>query len=284
MPEPTYQRLAVIGVGLIGGSVALAARARGLAGRVVGYARSDASEKRLRELGVVDEVAREIPAAVDGADFVVVATPVGAAASAAQSALRHAPKHALVTDAASTKARLVERVVRDAGEAASRFVGAHPLAGDHRAGAEFARADLFDGAATVITPVAGASDDAQHRVAAFWEALGSRVYALSPAEHDARLARTSHLPHVAASAVAAITPEADLSLAATGWADTTRVAAGSPSLWRDILLANSEATAEAVDRLREELAQMAVALHAADGDQIEKILQRGKRRRDALGG
>lgn len=282
MSSPTYNRIAVVGVGLIGGSVALAARERGLADAVVGLSRSDASADKLQRLGVVDAVFTDWTAGLEGVELTIVATPVGVTAATVLRALEASPD-TLVTDAASTKADIVA-AVSGGGSAVEQFVGAHPLAGDHRTGAENARADLFEGALTVVTPTDATSDEAKQAIESLWTALGSRVVAMSPEEHDQRLARTSHLPHVVASALAAATPADDLPLAATGWADTTRVAAGSPELWRDILMANALATRAAIGSLQTELAAIDDALSAGDAAKVEEFLARGKRRRDALGG
>lgn len=285
MPDPRYRRVAVVGVGLIGGSVALALRERGLAERVVGVVRTPERVQQVGSLDIVDEATDDPQAGCRDADVVVVATPVGRIVEAACAAARYAAPGALVTDGGSTKADLVADIEAawPAADGGPAFVGAHPLAGDHRSGPEAARADLFDGATTVLTPTdrtPAAALEAAHR---FWRAIGSETLELTPQRHDELLALTSHLPHVAAAAVAATTPADALPLAATGWADTTRVAAGGAALWRDILLANRTPIAGALRRLAAELEAYAVALDAADGPTIERMLEEGRQRRDALG-
>lgn len=286
MPQPPYQRVVVVGVGLIGGSVALALRDRGLAKEVVGVVRSAKSQARLEKLGLVDRVTTDHREAFAGAQVIVVATPVGAIVSEVARALEEAPSGALITDAGSTKAEIVAQIKgRVKREDSPVFVGAHPLAGDHRSGPEAARADLLDGAVTVLTPTSEAEDFGACRddARAFWESLGSKVIEILPERHDELLALTSHVPHVAAAAVAATTPADALPLAATGWADTTRVAAGSASLWREILLANRAPIACGLRELAEELEAYSAALDASDGDTLERMLEEGRLRRDALG-
>ncbi|TWT95994.1 prephenate dehydrogenase [Botrimarina colliarenosi] len=285
MPKPPYRRVAVIGVGLIGGSVALALRQRGLAKRVIGVVRSADRVQRVLDCGVVDEATADLESACGGADLVVVTTPVDSIARMAVEAAQHAAPDALVTDGGSTKAAIVAAI--DAhwptdGDGLA-FVGAHPLAGGHLSGPDAARADLFEAAVTVLTPSAATPAAALRRARQFWEGLGSTVVEMSPERHDQLVALTSHVPHVAAAAVAATTPAEALALAATGWADTTRVAAGSPELWREILLANAAPIADGLRRLGQELEAYAAALDAGDGDAIQRLLEEGRQRRDALG-
>ncbi len=279
LSKPPFQHAVILGVGLIGGSIALALRERGLADRVTGIARSPERADNLLQLGLVDEATDDLGAGLKGADLVVSCLPVGKIADSLLMAAQHTAPGALLTDAGSTKGEIVAKVeAKVAG-----FVGSHPLAGDHRTGPEAARADLLDGALSIVTPTASTSPATIAAAKQLWESLGSRVEAMSPAEHDRVLALTSHVPHVVAAALAAHTPEEVLRLAATGWADTTRVAAGSPTLWRDILLANREAVTLGIKSLSEELAAYSEALAEADGNKIEQLFAEGKRRRDALG-
>ncbi|MEN0111029.1 MAG: prephenate dehydrogenase/arogenate dehydrogenase family protein [Planctomycetota bacterium] len=285
MSSPRYRRAAVVGVGLLGGSVAAALRERGLAERVVGVVRTAERARQTEACGLVDEATERFAAGVADADLIVVATPVQRIAAQAIAAAAHAAPAALVTDVGSTKASIV--AAAEAGwpttDGAPAFVGAHPLAGDHRSGPEAARADLLDGATVVVTPTAHTPSEAVERCEALWQALSATVVRLTPDRHDELLALSSHVPHVAASAVAATTPPEALALAATGWADTTRVAAGGAELWRQILLDNPRPVAAGLRRLAEELGAYADALDAADADTLERLLQLGKDRRDALG-
>jgi prephenate dehydrogenase len=275
----------VIGVGLIGGSVALALRERQLAKKVIGVVRSADRVQRVLDCGVVDEATADFELACSGADLVVVATPVGLIASSALEAAQHAAPGALVTDAGSTKATILRAIEANWPTDAEglAFVGAHPLAGDTRTGPEAARAGLFEGAVTVLTPTPNTPERALRHARRFWESIGSKIVELSPERHDELLAVSSHVPHIAAAAVAATTPDDALPLTATGWADTTRIAAGAPSLWRDILLANPAPIAGALRRLGQELEAYAAALDDGDGETIERLLEAGRRKRDALG-
>ncbi|QDT68223.1 prephenate dehydrogenase [Planctomycetes bacterium MalM25] len=270
---------------MIGGSVARALRERELAKKVVGVVRTVERAEQVRGLGLVDEATDSLEAGCGGADLVVVATPVDQIARFACLAAQHAAPDALVTDGGSTKRVIVEAVAAHwpADGDGLAFVGAHPLAGDTQTGPEAARADLFDGAVTVLTPTDATPPEALAAARALWEGLGSRVVEMSPERHDELLARTSHVPHVAAAAVASTTPSEALALAASGWADTTRVAAGSASLWREILLANAAPIAGGLRDLAKELEAYAAALDASDGDTIERLLEAGRERRDALG-
>lgn len=285
MPAPSYRRAVVIGVGLIGGSVARGLRERGLAKKVIGVVRSPDRTQRPIDCGVVEEATADLEAACAGADLIVVATPVASIASFALEAAQHAAPGALVTDAGSTKAAIVAAVEPNWPTDAEglAFVGAHPLAGDHRSGPEASRADLFEGATTVLTPTGQTDTDALAAARRLWKGLGSNVVQMTPDRHDELLALTSHVPHVSAAALAATTPAEALPMAATGWADTTRVAAGSPPLWREILLANPKPIAAGLRRLSRELESYAAALEQGDGDTIESLLENGRSRRDALG-
>lgn len=272
-------------MGLIGGSVGLALRERGLATRVIGLVRSPDRAPRVAACGVVDEVTADIAAACGGADLVVVATPVDAVAAWALEAAQHTAPDALVTDAASTKAQIVGAVERSwprDGDGLA-FVGAHPLAGDHRTGPEASRADLFEGALTILTPTAATPPAAIAAARSLWEGVGSRVVEMSPEAHDGAVALSSHVPHVAAAAVAATTPLDTLPYTASGWADTTRVAGGSVPLWREILLSNASPVAGGLRRLAAELEAYAAALDAGDSAAVERLLEQGRLCRDALG-
>lgn len=284
MPDST-ERVVVVGVGLIGGSIALAARRRNLPTTVLGVTRSQAGSQRAIEAGVVEQATTDLAAAVSQADIVIACTPVAAVPSTLVAAAQICPAGALLTDAGSTKQGIVADVESQLASfpSAPSFVGSHPLAGDHRTGPESARADLLERRAVVVTPTEQTPPKALDRVSAFWESLGARVHPMTPAAHDAAVAQTSHLPHVVAAALAAATPADVLPLAASGWRDTSRVAAGSPSLWRDILMANREPVIKAVDAIDERMREFRQALASGDGDRIEQLLEQGRQRRDAVG-
>jgi prephenate dehydrogenase len=280
---PTYRKVAIVGVGLIGGSVGLALRQRGLAEKVVGVGRRQSSLDRALACQAMDESDTDLENGVDGAELVVVATPVAEIADLVCRVVETTGKDVLVTDVGSTKATICAEIESRLAAAAGQFVGSHPLAGDHRTGPENARGDLFVGKTVVVTPTASTSGEALSQVEALWQNLGGLVTKLSPAEHDEALAATSHLPHLVASALAAATPAPWLHLAATGWADTTRVAAGDPELWGQIFAQNRAAMLAALHRFDELLQLLQTHLTEENWPELQQLLQQAKRTRDALG-
>jgi prephenate dehydrogenase len=280
------QTLAIIGVGLIGGSIGLALRRRKLAGRIVGIGRRRSSLAKALEHKCVTETTTSIAHGVAEADLVVVCTPVKLIPETIAEAAKHAPTGAILTDAGSTKEAVIartEELLRAQSSELSRFVGSHPIAGSDRTGAAAAIADLFVGRTVVVTPTASTAAATTSAIEKFWKSLGANVVKMSPAEHDAALARTSHLPHLVASALAAATPDELLPLTGTGWSDTTRVAAGDAELWRQILTTNAVPTLKALADFETVLARLRTALETGDGPALARILAEGKRRRDALG-
>lgn len=283
---PASQRVAIVGVGLIGGSVGLALRERGLAAEIVGIGRRMASLDRAVARGAIDRGTTNLVDGVATADWVVVATPVGDVVDQVVGVVQASPR-ATVTDVGSTKAAIC-RALRShaAAEGAaglrSRFVGSHPIAGDHRTGPEHARSDLFQNRTVVVTPEDDTPPGLVERAKEFWEAVGSHVELLSPEEHDRALAASSHLPHLVAAALAAATPEEWLRLTGTGWGDTTRIAAGDPGLWTQIFQQNRVGVIDALRRFEHRLAALAAALVEEDAAGLASQLQEAKRLRDAL--
>ncbi len=283
-----WNRVVIVGVGLIGGSIGLALLRRGMAAHVVGVGHRAQSLATAERLGAVHSTSGNLENAVAGADLVVICTPVAAIADYALAAAQACGADTLITDAGSTKAQIVREVERrlcDGGRWQNnvRFVGSHPIAGDHRRGVEHARADLFERRVTVLTPTPNTSVEDREALADFWTALGSRVVEMTPDEHDRALAAISHLPHLVAAAVAAATPEEWVPLAGGGWTDTTRVAAGDPALWQQILLSNTSHVLAALERTSGCLDALRRAIEAGDADRLEQLLADAKRIRDALG-
>lgn len=274
--------LAIIGVGLIGGSIGLAARKRGLARRIVGVGRARDSLARARQLGAIDEAFLDIAPAACQADVLVFATPVDRIAAQVLQAAGDCPARALITDAGSTKARLVAEIEAHL-PGHVHFVGSHPLAGSEKRGPDFAMADLFQNRWTIVTPTSRSDAGAVERTRDFWVALGSRVKVMSPEEHDQGLALTSHLPHVLASALAGLLPPELFDLAASGFCDTTRVAAGDAELWTAIFAHNQQAVVKALDLLDDRLGRYRDALDAGDWNSLHALLTQAKKVRDALG-
>ncbi len=277
-----WNSVAIVGVGLIGGSIGLALRERKLARKVIGIGRRQASLKRAKELGAVTATTTKIQDGVAEADVVIVCTPVAEIAGHLLESAAAAPKKAILTDAGSTKGTIVAAVEAKLPRG-RRFVGSHPLAGSEKNGAQFARADLFEGRVVVITPTRKTKADDKQAVADFWSALGATVLVMSPEAHDKALATTSHLPHLVSSAVARHTLPADLPLTAGGWRDLTRVAAGDPELWMQILLENRGNVLKSLAGFEKTMAAFKSALARGDRRKLRELLADGKRVRDAVG-
>jgi prephenate dehydrogenase len=276
------KKVAIVGVGLIGGSVGLALRERCLAENVTGIARKKVTLDSALAVGAIDTAATDLEKGVANADIVVVSTPVDSIAEQVCRVVA-VSKPRLITDAGSTKARICQEIEAQLAGKSNPFVGSHPLAGDHRTGPENARADLFVGKTVVVTPTTTTSAGDLEIARDFWQSLGAMVHVTSPEAHDQALAETSHLPHLVASAIARCTSQEYLPLTATGWADTTRVAAGDAELWTQIFGQNAEAMVPAIDRLIDQLQAMRTQIAAGKWDELQEILQQAKRIRDAVG-
>jgi cyclohexadieny/prephenate dehydrogenase len=274
--------LTIVGVGLIGGSIGLAAKKRGLARRVLGAGRNPASLDVARAMGAIDEGHLDLVAAVKQADVAVFCTPVDRIAEQVLSAAPMCAPGTLLTDAGSAKQTIVTALDGRLTNGVA-FVGSHPLAGSEKRGPEHADADLFVNRWTVVTPSAGTDPKAVERTKEFWQALGARVRLMSPADHDRALAVTSHLPHLAASALAGILPPELHDLTATGFRDTTRVAAGDPALWSAIFAHNRQALLDALGHFSNRLEDFRRALEAGDREAIDDLLAQARKVRDALG-
>jgi prephenate dehydrogenase len=244
--------VAIVGFGLIGGSVALALRERSLAGRVIGISRSERALAEAARIGAIHAYSTNLALGVAGVDLVVVCTPVTDIARSVVVVARHATSGVLVTDAGSTKRAIVEAVERD-DRGRSVFVGAHPIAGSDRKGPAYADPDLFEGRVCVLTPTEQTPADRLERARVFWEMLGCRVVELDPVGHDEALALTSHLPHALAAALAATVPPEVLDLAAGAYHDGTRVARSDAALWSGIFRQNRGPLLRALTRLEVEL-------------------------------
>jgi cyclohexadieny/prephenate dehydrogenase len=266
-----FERIAVVGLGLLGGSLGLAARTRGVARRVVGATRQSDARARALASGAVDEVL-PLDEVARGADLVVLATPVHAMPGVLERMLPGIEPGAIVTDVGSVKAAVYESLPGLLPRGV-HYVGSHPMAGSHERGMAAARVDLFEGAPCVVTD----ADDpeARQRVVEFWRALGSTVVLRDAAGHDAEVAWTSHLPHLLAFAFAhalAGAPEDAREVAGSGFRDFTRIAWSDPELWADILTANRKAVAAPVGAVSASLTAIARAIDAGDADALEALL------------
>jgi cyclohexadieny/prephenate dehydrogenase len=275
------QTLTVVGVGLLGGSVAMAARQRGLAERIVGVDQHPALLERVLRAGLVDEGSLALADGVREADLVVFCTPVDRIAEQVLAAAQACRPGTLLTDVGSTKGAIVRQVEQFLPSHIS-FVGSHPLAGSEKSGHENASAGLFKEQLVVVTPTDWTPTVSVNHVTAFWQDLGARVRVMGPEEHDRALALTSHLPHLLASALAGVLPLELLELTATGFRDTTRLAAGNPQLWQAIFLTNREAVVAGLEQLGNQLHRFREALVQGDGAAIEKLLEEGKQVREKL--
>lgn len=274
MSAPAFERVAVIGLGLLGGSVAAAARRRGVARCVVGVARlRETAAAALRD-GIADEAGTEVERLVAGAELVVLATPIGAMAPVLARAAGGLAEGAVVTDVGSLKGELSETLpgLLPPGVA---YVGAHPMAGSHRRGLAHARADLFEGAPCIVAPGRDAPARAVGRVRSFFEALGARVVLRAPDRHDAEVAWVSHLPHALAFAYARALGEAPrdaADLRGPGFRDFSRIAWSEPELWAEILCANRKALAGPLGLAAARLAELARAVEQGDAEAVERFL------------
>jgi prephenate dehydrogenase len=279
---PRWNTVAIIGPGLIGGSIGLALRKRGLAAHVTGIGRRKESLAKALDLGAATSISTSIDEGVKDADVVVVCTPVNEIAGHLLQAASATPDRALLTDAGSTKSSIVAKV-EDGLPKGKHFVGSHPLAGGEKNGVDFARADLFEGKIVAVTPTLKTNSADVQVVSEFWQSLGANVLSISPEAHDCALATTSHLPHLVASAAAQITPVADLQLTAGGWRDLTRIASGDPDLWSQILVDNRASILNSLAGFEKTMAEFRLALEQADGAKLRQLLMEAKLRRDALG-
>jgi len=281
-----FDRVVIIGVGLIGGSFALALKQAGMARHIVGLGRSPEALARALALGIVDEVCTTPAAAMRGADLVLLAAPVAQTGTILASLLPHLEAHTVVTDAGSTKSDVVAAARAAFGARVNQFVPGHPIAGSEANGPDAARADLYRGKKVVLTALPENSEADVAKVAAAWQACGAILHTLTPREHDTVFAAVSHLPHLLAFALVddiAARPHADVlfQYAASGFRDFTRIAGSSPEMWRDISLANRDALLKELDAYLAQLTGVRAMLAADDGAALEGVYANAQRARGA---
>ncbi len=272
LKAPLFNRLALIGTGLIGSSIARAARAQGAARSIVATARSAATRRRVAELGLADQVVESNAAAVEGADLVIVCIPVGACGEVAKAIGPHLMAGATVSDVGSVKGSILREMAPHL-PANVHFVPAHPVAGTEYSGPDAGFAELFVNRWCILTPPPNADQQAVERLAAFWRALGANVETMTAEHHDLVLAVTSHLPHLIAYTIVGTADELSqvtrsevLQFSAGGFRDFTRIAASDPTMWRDVFLANKDAVLEMLGRFNEDIAALTRAIRRGDGD------------------
>ena len=280
-----FQKITIVGVGLLGGSLGLAIQRRRLARQVCGYVRRAASLKDCERVGAMDFATTDLLAAVWDADLVILCTPLAQMRSLVQQ-FRPALKHgAIVTDVGSVKGSVVKDLESLVARAGGHFVGSHPMAGAEKTGVRASRADLFECAMCVVTPTRRTNKGALRKVEQFWKDVGGRLLRLSPETHDVLVSRSSHLPHVVAATLASLVldpkqPRPQAVLCANGFRDATRIASGSPEMWRDIALANRTNITRALDGFVTDLRKLQRALAKSDATALARFFETAKVRRD----
>jgi cyclohexadieny/prephenate dehydrogenase len=279
-PEPLFNRLALIGIGLIGSSIARAARAQGAARTIVATARSPKTRRRVAELGIADQVVETNAAAVAGADLVIVCVPVGACGAVAKEIGPHLSAGAIVSDVGSVKGSVVRDMAPHLPKTV-HFIPAHPVAGTEYSGPDAGFAELFVNRWCILTPPDGTNQDAVEKLEAFWRLLGANVEIMAPDHHDLVLAITSHLPHLIAYTIVgtadelqAVTRSEVLKFSAGGFRDFTRIAASDPTMWRDVFLTNKDAVLEMLGRFNEDVSALTKAIRKGDGEALFEHFER----------
>ncbi|MBF9038507.1 MAG: prephenate/arogenate dehydrogenase family protein [Proteobacteria bacterium] len=275
-----YTRVALIGLGLIAGSMSLAMRRAGLAGEVVGYARSPQTRDVAREIGLCDCIADDLASAVAGADLVVLCVPVGAMEAVARDMAPHLAEGAIISDVGSVKRAVIDVVAPYLPKGVD-FIPAHPLAGTEHSGPRSGFAELFDNRYVLLTPEVDCNPDAVARLRALWEGCGAKVEEMDADHHDLVLAVTSHTPHLIAYTMVGVaddlrrvTDSEVIKYSAAGFRDFTRIAASDPTMWRDVFLSNKDATLEILGRFTEELFALQRAIRRGDGDHLHAYFNR----------
>lgn len=280
-------RIAIMGLGLMGGSLGLVLKKRSAAAKIHIYARREETRQTALALGIADAVFADPVEAVRDADLIVYCTPILTIPKLVADSRAGFKPGAILTDVGSTKAELAMHIREALGDAPVVFVGSHPVAGSEQTGVEAAREDLYDGALVVVTPEDGQSPEAVEQVSAFWTGVGAWVRVISAREHDQVMARTSHLPHLLASLLATTTGRDGAAkevgpYCGTGFRDTSRVADGSPDVWHDIVSTNAPAIAEELRQLRDQLDQLIGWTDASEFGRIKEFLAAGRDCRRAL--
>ncbi|MBV5262924.1 prephenate/arogenate dehydrogenase family protein [Pinisolibacter aquiterrae] len=272
--KPVFRRLTLIGIGLIGSSIARGARAKGLAEEIVISTRREETLERACALGLGDRYCLDPAEAVAGADCVIVSVPVGASGAVAAAIADHLAPHAIVSDVGSVKADVVRQMAPHL-PAHARFVPAHPVAGTEHSGPDAGFAELFENKWCIVTPPEGAETEAVETLVAFWRGLGSKVETMSPEHHDMVLAITSHIPHLIAYNIVGTAADLEkvsesevIKFSAGGFRDFTRIAASDPTMWRDVFLHNREAVLEMLGRFIEDLFVLQRAVRFGDGEKL----------------
>jgi len=275
-----FSKVALLGIGLIGSSMAYAMRRAGVAGHIAGYTHRAETRERARALGFADSLHDGVASCVEDADLVVLGTPVGSFAALAEEAAPHLKQGSILSDVGSVKSA----VIRDVGPVVPdgvHFIPAHPIAGTEQSGPEAGFAELFDGRWCILTPPPGANAEAVAKLKSFWQALGSQVEVMDARRHDLVLAITSHVPHLIAYNIVGTADDLEtvthndvIKYSAGGFRDFTRIAASDPTMWRDVFLNNREAVLEVLGRFSEDLSALQRAIRWGDGDALFNLFTR----------
>ena len=270
--------LTIIGVGLIGGSLAKALRFENAVGHITGFGRTESSLQRAQALGVVDSWSLDLGTAVEQAEVVVIASPVNAISSTFQKLKSCLGDNAIVTDAGSVKGPIVDAAVSGLGDKIVNFVPGHPIAGKEQSGVDAASAALFKGHRTILTPIANTGTEAISTVKDMWETIGAEVVFMEPSVHDELLALTSHLPHALAFILVDLlsrqtNPEDSFDLSAGGFYDITRIASGDPVMWRDIFLSNQQAVLQRLTEFSTAIDDLAELINDCDSHGLEQMFK-----------
>ena len=280
-----FRKITIIGVGLLGGSIGLAVRRRKLARQTAGFVRRRVSLKDCERAGAVDFATTDLLAAVWDADLIILCTPLAQMRPVVERMLPALKRGAMVTDVGSVKASVVRELETLIARSGAHFVGSHPMAGAEKTGVSAARADLFVNTVCVMTPTKKTNQAALKKVEQFWRAIGSRVLRLTPEIHDSLVSRSSHLPHIIAATLASHVlnpahPKPQAALCANGFRDTTRIASGSPEMWRDIALANRRNLAKSLDAFIADLRKFQRLVKKGNAKAIANFFETAKQRRD----
>jgi len=285
LPPVQFRKITIIGVGLLGGSIGLAVRKKRLAAEIAGFVRREKAIAECEKSGAVDCATTDLPAAVSNSDLVILCTPLAQMRPITEQFLPALKRGAIVTDVGSVKAGVVRELENLIQKSGAHFVGGHPMAGGEKMGVGAARADLYANAVCIITPTKKSHAGAVRKLEQFWKSLGSRTLRMDAPKHDLLVSRSSHLPHVVAATLAGLVldprqPKPLAGLCAAGFRDTTRIASGSPEMWRDIALANRKNLARSLDAFISEMQKFQIALKKSDAGTVSKFFETARQRRD----
>jgi prephenate dehydrogenase len=281
-----FRKITIIGVGLLGGSLGMVIKKRRLAGEVAGFVRRAASIAECKKAKAVDFCTCDLQDAVTDADLIILCTPLAQMLPVVRKMIPSIKRGAIVTDVGSVKTSVVKELESLVAKGGAHFIGSHPMAGAEKTGVAAARADLFDNAVCLVTPTKRSNPTALRKVEQFWKAVGTRAMRMTPELHDELVSRSSHLPHIAAATLANLIlnpmlPKSQSLLCANGFRDTTRIASGSPEMWRDIAMTNRKNLGKALETFIRDLKKIQALLKKGDAKAVEKFFQQGKQRRDA---